>query len=270
MADEHHDILGVRVDDLSLTELEMKLRNFLKGGEAKIVVTPNPEFVLAAQDDAVFKEVLSRADLSIPDGVGLKFAVAALTDETLKHRHTGVDTLQLLAKLCAEEGMRLLLLGGTGKDPEKVGELLKTSYPSLDVVACDPGIVDDEYPRLSEATVARLRAFDPKVVAVALGQGRGRQQGKQEKIMESLKKELLGVRVLIGVGGAVHTLANPHLVAPQSWRKRGFEWLWRVLNQPWRAKRIFRAVVLFPLEIIWATLRSRRFFRATKRVIRSL
>lgn len=270
MTIERHDVLGVRIDDMNSEELEQQLKSFLLGSEPRIVVTPNPEFILASLDDPSFREVLSRADLSTPDGIGLKFAVAALTDNKLRYRHTGVDTLQLLARLCAQNGKRLLILGGTGKDPEKVGELFKKEHASLDVVALDPGIVDDEYPRLSEATVARLKALEPAVVAVALGQGRGKQQGKQEKIMEALKRELPTARILIGIGGAVHTLANPHLQAPAAWKKRGFEWLWRILNQPWRAKRIFRAVIIFPLEVIWATLRHRRFGRALRNVYREI
>jgi N-acetylglucosaminyldiphosphoundecaprenol N-acetyl-beta-D-mannosaminyltransferase len=267
MADEHH-ILGVRVDDLTDTELESKLRSFLLGGEPKLVVTPNPEFILAALDDPSFREVLSRADLSLPDGVGLTFAVAALSEGVLNYRHTGVETLPLVARLCAEEGKRLLFLGGSGKDPEKVGELFKSMYPALDVVACDPGIVDDEIPRLSEATVARIKELNPTVIAVALGQGRGRLQGKQEKVMESLKRELPSVRVLMGIGGAVHTLANPYLQAPAFMKRYGLEWLFRVSHQPWRIKRIFRAIVLFPLEVIWATIRARRFVRGTLNVFK--
>ncbi len=270
MADEHHVILGIKVDDLSDAELESKLRSFLLGDEPKLVVTPNPEFVLATLDDPTFKDVLSRADLSLPDGTGLVYAVAALSGEELKHRHTGSDTLPLLAKLCAEHNKRLLLLGGSGKDGEKVGELFKAKYPNLDVVSCDPGIVDDEIPRLSEATVARIKLLEPAVVAVALGQGRGRLQGKQEKIMESLKKELPSARILIGIGGTVHMLANPYLHAPAVLKRYGLEWVWRVSHQPWRLKRIFRALILFPLEVVWDTIRQRRFFKATLSVFRKL
>jgi N-acetylglucosaminyldiphosphoundecaprenol N-acetyl-beta-D-mannosaminyltransferase len=271
MADESHNILGVKVDDLSDEALEAKIREFLLGGEARVIVTPNPEFVLGAQTDTEFKKVLGRADLALPDGVGLKFAVAALHDnEHLLYRHTGGETLKLIAKHAAQLQKKLLLLGGSGKDPESVAEFLKKENEGLDVDAFDPGIVDDEHPRLSEAVMARLKQIDPQIIAVALGQGRGRMQGKQEKVMEMLRTELPSVRILIGIGGVVHVLANPYLQAPKAWKRMGFEWLWRAIQQPWRFRRIMRALVLFPLEVIWDTLKTRRIFRAMRNVFGEL
>lgn len=268
MDGKQFEILGVKVQDLSASSLDAILRSYIAGGEPRVVVTPNPEFILSALNDQDFRQVLGRADLSLPDGVGLKFAVAALFDDTrLEYRHTGLETFKLLARLAGEEKVRMLILGGTGKDPEVVAEMFRGEASNLDIVAYDPGIIDDDLPRLNEATVAKLKAMEPAIIAVALGQGRGRAQGKQEKVIEFLRRELPTARVLIGVGGSVHMLANPHLLAPESWRKRGFEWLWRLIKQPWRSSRIIRATALFPLEVAWDTLSKRRFWRAVRNVL---
>ncbi len=262
-----HDILGVRVDDQTDAELDQTLKDMLAGTRANIVVTPNPEFILSAREDAEFRAILKDADLSLPDGAGLRYAVAALTDdEILAHRHTGVDALGTLARLSAETGKRMLLLGGTGKDPETVGASFKKLYPSLDIVALDPGIIDDDVPRLSEAITSRVRSLEPVIIAVALGAGRGSRQGKQEKVMTLLADQIPSVRILIGVGGAVRTLAHPNLLPPPAWRKRGLEWLWRLIKQPWRWQRIGKAVIIFPLVVAWECVGRRRLFKAVKRV----
>ncbi|MFA5945445.1 MAG: WecB/TagA/CpsF family glycosyltransferase [Patescibacteria group bacterium] len=266
-----HDILGVRVDDIPDAELEQRLNDMLVSARANIVVTPNAEFILSARDDAEFRGILKSADLSLPDGVSIKYAVAALTDdEALIHRHTGVDTLQLLARLSAESGKRMLILGGTGKDPEIVGGEFKKLYPTLDIVALDPGIIDDEVPRLSEAVASRVKSLEPVIIAVALGQGRGRRQGKQERVMAFLAEEISTARILIGVGGAIRTLAHPSLIPPLAWRKRGVESLWRLIKQPWRSPRIFRAVIVFPAVVVWECIGRRRLLKAAKRVYSEL
>ena len=97
-------ILGIPIHDIDEVNLLLRLREWLLGKEQKLVVTPNPEFMLLAQKDAHFRDILKQADLSLPDGVGLRFAAAALTDTYLHFRHTGVDTLERLAKLCEETG----------------------------------------------------------------------------------------------------------------------------------------------------------------------
>src|SRR3989338_2638426 len=105
-------ILGVPIHDIDENHLISHLREWLLGKDQKIVVTPNPEFIILAQKDLYFREILKQADLSLPDGVGLRFAVAALTDNFLHFRHTGVDTLEILVQVCEETEKKILLFGG--------------------------------------------------------------------------------------------------------------------------------------------------------------
>ena len=76
---------------------------------------------------------------------------------------------------------------------------------------------------------------------------------KQEKwIAENLKK-MPDVKLAIGVGGSFDFISGKVQRAPEFMRTLGFEWLWRLIIQPWRIKRIFNAVVVFP----WLVLKSR-------------
>ena len=117
-----HNIFSHRLDDLSDQELGQLFSDWLNGAKPKIIVTPNPEFLLLARHDKEFAELLSQSDLSLPDGVGLKYAVAALTDQKLEHRHTGVDTLEYLAST----GARLALVGGKKEITENEFNNLKS------------------------------------------------------------------------------------------------------------------------------------------------
>lgn len=236
------------------------LRTWLSGDGSHIIATPNPEFIVGAQTDIEFKHVLNRADLALPDGVGLRFAVAALSGAKLEHRHTGADTLIELAQLCSTEHKRLMLLGGSPKKTERAAASLRDQFPGLQVVTFDPGIIDEYHVRLSEATLAGVERLSPHVIAVALG------QGKQERVMEILKQKIPSVRILIGIGGAADYVSNSVRRAPNTWRKYGFEWLWRLIQEPWRWRRILSATVVFPLKVSWATLKAGRLQVAFKAV----
>ena len=259
-----HTVLGVRVDDLPTAELKGLLELWVSGQKAHMIVTPNPEFVLRAQTDAEFRDILNRSDLSLPDGTGLRFAIAALSDDRLLYRHTGADTLILLAEICAKAGKRLVLLGGSPKKTRRAAEALRQQFTGLDCATFDPGIIDEEHTRLSEATLAGVERLKPNVVAVALG------QGKQEKVMQILKTKLPGINVLIGIGGASDYVAMAVKRAPVTWQRLGFEWLWRLIQEPWRWQRILRAVVIFPVRVAWATLRQGKPIRATRSVFDEL
>ena len=265
---ERYDILGIPINDVTITELRDLLQQWVNSNDqaapCKMVVTPNPEMILASRHDAAFRDILKQADLSLPDGVGLRFALAALNEHRLKNRHTGVEALMILAELCHQANKRLVLLGGLPKKTNRAAELLKQRFPGLEVTTFDPGIIDSVDPRLSEATLAGLARLTPHVVGVALG------HGKQEKIMSILQQKMPGIKLLLGMGGASDYVAMAAKRAPLRWQRWGIEWLWRLLHEPWRYKRIYRAVILFPLVVAWTTLRQGRLLSALRNVYQEI
>ncbi len=256
------DVIGVKIDRLSHEQVSDSLRRWLLGVEQKIVVTPNPEFVLAAQDDTRFREILNEAHLSLPDGVGLRFAVSAIHDEDLEHRMTGVDTLRHLAQLCLETKSRLMLFGGRGGSAGRAAAALRRDFPGLEVLGVEPGeiVSHDGEPVISRSLIHKLHQFEPAVLAVGLG------QIKQEKFLAKYLSELSSVKIGIGVGGAFDMLAGDLKRAPGWMQSMGLEWLWRLVIEPRRFARIWAAVVVFPLVVAWYTMRRRHFLRSCARV----
>jgi len=252
-----HNIFNHRLDDLSDQELGQLFSDWLNGSKPKTIVTPNPEFFLLARHDKEFAELLFQSDLSLPDGVGLKYAIAALTDQKLEHRHTGVDTLEYLAST----GARLALVGGKKEIAEKAAENLKRKFPSSDIIVIDPGQVPEDGTPTME-TIEIIKRSEPKILAVALG------QGKQEKFIAKILPELTSVRIVIGVGGAPDMISGQLPRAPLFMRQIGLEWLWRLVIEPKRWPRIFRAVIVFPAVVIWATISEHRFWKACHNVLK--
>jgi N-acetylglucosaminyldiphosphoundecaprenol N-acetyl-beta-D-mannosaminyltransferase len=256
-----HQIFDVRIHDISVTELSSLIYEWLHGIAIRSIVTPNPEFILLSRCDPEFREQLSRADLSLPDGVGIRFAIPAMTGSRLEHRHTGIDTLELIARECAASRVSLRLLGGDPGIADRAANSLRLQLSELDVRGVDPGRV---HPNTIDPDVL-LKLRDATVVAVGLG------QGKQERFMESLRAiaptELPSLRILIGVGGAFDMLSGIRRRAPAWMRSTGLEWIWRVVIEPKRILRILRAFLVFPGLVVWDTLKRRRFLRACTKVI---
>lgn len=247
-------MLDVRIDAIKPDELEERLLDFVRDGQQHAIFTPNPEILLLARKDPSFKRVLNSSSLNLPDGVGLVIASRLLGEDQIRHRLTGVDTLELLAKIAAKEGKKLYLLGG---DPGIAGEtaaVLKARHPELEVYADEGGPMrfEDGHWHMIPAIITSIQDQKPDILAVALG------QGKQERWIHDHLRKLPSVSIAIGVGGAFDYICGSVARAPRWMRQLGLEWLWRLILQPSRIRRIFKAVMVFPIVVIYDKIGRRR------------
>lgn len=205
----------------------------------KQICTANPEFILTAQEDAEFKAILNRADLVIPDGVGLLWAARQL-GERLPERVAGSDLVVRLAGRGAQRGWRIFFLGAAEGVAARTAEVLQARFPGFNCVGAFSGSphVEDE-----AEILARVHAAQPDVLLVAFG------HPQQDKWIARLR-EKLNVPVSMGVGGSFDFIAGVVPRAPLWLQRLNLEWLYRLWRQPWRAKRIFNAVVRFPLMVL--------------------
>ncbi len=91
------NILGVKVDNLSKNDVIERISSYLNNEDSQHLVTPNPEFVLAAQKDPQFKKILNQAEVAIPDGTGLVFA-----SWWLKHLNLG-NIIRFNNRICGSD-----------------------------------------------------------------------------------------------------------------------------------------------------------------------
>jgi len=257
------NVLGVKIDDITMEEAVERVKHYLltepKGKvlQAKragfYIVTPNPEFLVAAQNDKVFKSILKMADLSIPDGVGLK-----LTGK-VKNTVYGIDLMEELIALSADYGFTIGLLGGKDGVAKKTSECLLRNYPKLKISYVSSGGSVDKDGNPEEVYSMKYKVYRENkenktslhtpysiphtdLLFVAFG------HGKQEKwIANNLKK--IPVKVAMGVGGAFDYISGEIPRAPRIIRSLGFEWLFRLILQPWRIKR--QLALLKYLLLIW-------------------
>ena len=63
-------------------------------------------------------------------------------------------------------------------------------------------------------------------------------------------KLLSSVKIAMGIGGAFDFIAGVRKRAPKWMQKTGIEWLYRLIQEPYRLSRIWNAVVKFPIRVI--------------------
>jgi len=193
------------------------------------VCTLNPEFVMIARRDPNFWNILQRATLCVPDGVGLLWA-ARRQGTPLPERVTGSDGVPIIAQRAAQHGWRLYLLGAGPGIAQRTADILQARFPGLPIAGVYEG---SPAPEDEDAIVERINVSGADILFVAYG------APEQDKwIARNLPR--LKVTMAMGVGGAFDFIAGVVPRAPVWMQRMGIEWLYRLYLQPWRIKRMMR------------------------------
>lgn len=220
---ETKEILGIKISNVTMEEgLEEVLKWLVLGTGKHYIVTPGSEFLVRAQKDLEFKRILNKADLALPDGIGVIWA-SKILGHPLRKRVAGTDFMEKLCEVSAKKGFRTAFLGGGPGVALKAVECLKKKFPGLKTVWVGEGRTDSHC--LNDFGSSAI-----DILFVAFG------APKQEKwISKNLPK--LPVKVAMGVGGAFDFFSGRVTRAPKWVQNLGFEWFFRLLRQPWRLKR---------------------------------
>lgn len=252
-------VLGVFINAASQRTLLNEALQLIKSAKKPAyIVTPNPEIILQAQKNPHLLDILNCADLSLPDGAGVIWAGALLKNRRfslwsgLKHfflllmgkitsvfpeRVTGADfVLRLIREL--KNGEKLFLLGGEEGVAAAAARALLAENPQIEIVGTSAAAATADLDLELRKTINSAQA---EVLLVAFG------CPKQELWLERNLSHLPRVKLALGVGGTFDFLSGRLRRAPLVLRKMGLEWVYRLLLEPKRMPRIFRATVKFPL-----------------------
>ena len=169
-------LLGIHISTDSKIDLLQQIADYLhnlKSEKPLTIVTPNPEQIVIAQENPEFREILNSADISLPDGVGIIWALKyrgrtteyrrqypedRKTDRSfpssdlsairhpssvIRHPETlpGIEFMEDLVRLAAEKGYPIALIGGWEGVAQKALDKLKEKYPGLVGWAEEPGAI---------------------------------------------------------------------------------------------------------------------------------
>jgi len=226
------NILGTVFDNLTFDEaVEAALELTHSGGYC---VTPNPEIVMTARGDSEFSSVINGANLVVADGIGVVYA-SKILGTPLKVKIPGIE----LAEAVLAKSMSVFLFGAKPGVAELAGEKLKDKYPGLCIVGTQNGYDYD-----NDSVMAAIAEANAALTFVCLG------ARKQELFMADFRAKYPYCKtLLIGLGGALDAFSGTFERAPESWRKLNLEWLYRLIKQPSRIKRMIKLPAILILAV---------------------
>ncbi len=221
------NVLGVGIDNLTLSEAVDKALSLISEHRCAYMVTPNPEIVMAAWDDPKVSKAIENADLVIPDGVGVMQA-ARILGTPLREHMPGIDAATEIIKRLASRGGSVFLYGARPGVAEKAAERMKQRFPGLVICGTNDGYGNDD-----GAVVSKINAAKPDFVMVCLG------VPKQELWMAKHAAKL-DAGLMAGLGGTIDVFSGQVKRAPLKWQKLKLEWLYRCFEEPKRFRKIKR------------------------------
>jgi N-acetylglucosaminyldiphosphoundecaprenol N-acetyl-beta-D-mannosaminyltransferase len=221
-------ILDVPVHTVTIERALEQVELYMSDSRLHQIATVNPEFIMKAQEDESFQKVLQSSDLCLPDGIGLLLASRWLR-QPLPERVAGSDFVYKLAALSAEKGWRLFLLGAEEGIAREAASVLKEKFQGLAIAGTYSGSPDVSE---NEAIVHQINASQADILYVAFGAPR------QDKWIDRNRESLETVRVAMGVGGSLDFITGQTVRAPLWIQRLGLEWLHRLIQEPWRWRRM--------------------------------
>lgn len=225
--------MNIEVDNLTMDEALEKIEWLIQQKKSSYVVTPNVDHIVQLEQDSELRAVYKNADLILTDGKPLIW-ISNWYGIFIKEKISGSDLFPLLCDLASKRGYRMFFLGAAEGVAEKAARNLSIKYPGLQVVGTySPplGFEKDTY-QLKKIEYL-IKESEPHILIVALG------CPKQEKfILYNYKK--LDVPISLGLGASLDFEAGRIKRAPKWMSDHGFEWLFRITQDPKRmAKRYF-------------------------------
>jgi N-acetylglucosaminyldiphosphoundecaprenol N-acetyl-beta-D-mannosaminyltransferase len=246
------EIFKIPIFGKGMKSLLKTIENNWKEDRTIWIATVNPEFVVEADKDPKFRHILNKTWLNVPDGVGIVWAVkwkgnkrggvierfwrpvkegwAILRGENREILISGVELMDQLCRVAENLGKTVFFLGGWEDRAKKTADFFTNKYPKLKVA----GFQDEN--------------FDFGVRADYLFVAYGMK--KQEEWIEANLKRLK-VGLVVGVGRSLDYYSGKLARAPESWRRRGLEWLYSLFMQPSRWRRQLRLP-----QFIWMVVKS--------------
>lgn len=251
--DKSVEIFGIPIIGTQLSTVLRKI--WLQRKEMLHIATVNPEYIMMTKSDKKFEQVLNKC-LTVADGHGIiwgykilnhKFSNSQIGYVRQIDRISGVELVELILQHANEKGEKVFLLGASFGVAEKAAIAMGRTYPKVKLSWFEGAkTVKVEKNEEASMTIAKINGFEPDYLLVAYG-------APWQDIWIEENRPYLRARVAMGVGGTLDEWAGVVKHCPIWLDQIGMKWIWRVIHEPWRAKRVVR-VLEFGLLVLYHKL----------------
>jgi len=219
------DILGVPAHTINFEETVQFITDASENHKQQAyIVAQNAEKIMMARKDRELADLMNKALLLYPDGVGVSLASRILYSKPVS-RVPGFNLFLELLKVASKRNMKIFLLGSRDDVINTTQNKIQKDYPGINIVGYQNG-----YFKSNDEVIKLINSVSPDILFVGMG------SPKQERwIYRNIR--CLNVRLCMGVGGSFDVIEGEAKLAPAAIRRFGFEFVYRLIKEPRRLKR---------------------------------
>ena len=227
-----YGILGIPLDALDWQSLIERIDNAVAKRERFLLSTPNVNFLMMSQADQEFRESLLLSDSCSVDGMPMVW-IARLMGAAIPQRLSGSEIFDALRSRERLHKLKVFLFGGAEGLVERVNQSINAEERGgmACVGALNPGfgsIADMS----AQPIINDINASGADFLTVFLSARKA-----QGFLLQN--HERLNVPVRAQLGATINLQAGTVRRAPILVQRTGFEWLWRVKEEPYLWRRYF-------------------------------
>ncbi|GIU18119.1 MULTISPECIES: WecB/TagA/CpsF family glycosyltransferase [unclassified Shewanella] len=229
-------VFGITFDNWSMKQLldEVLLQCQHRSQPMQQYAFINADCLNISTKDEPYRQCLKQTKHIFADGIGVRLACLS-KQKALQDNLNGTDMFPRLCQLAANNNLSIFMLGGGEGVAQSAAVNMQKQYPALKIAGCHHGFFDsDSNSEENQDVITIINQSNADILLVAMG------APKQELWLEANKQQLT-CSIGIGVGGLFDFYAKRIKRAPFWLRQMGFEWCYRLLQEP---KRMWKRYII--------------------------
>lgn len=227
---ERVNFLGLNIDPLTMKETLAEISKIIESRTITQHVVVNVAKLIYAQSDKKLLDIINSCGLINVDGAGIVLG-ARLLGINIPERVAGIDLMEELINYSSKKNYSVYFFGAEEHIVKKVVEVYTQKYPDLIIAGYRNGYYTEE----EEQTIAdQIRGSKADILFVAMG-------SPQKELFLNAHLNNMDIPFVMGVGGSFDVVAGKVSRAPKIIQKAGFEWLYRVYQEP---KRLWKRYLM--------------------------
>lgn len=246
-----YNILDIPITACDYAFVEEEITNAVKNKKSLLISPIASHTIVKALFDSKLKNDLNKFNYLLPDSQWIKKSLLFLYNVHLKKRVYGPELMKRICALAEDNKFSIYLYGSTKKTLHDLEKNLIKLYPKLIIKDKESSAFRTLSSNEKKELLLRMKKVHANIVFIGLGSPL-----QEQFVADLVTLDKTNTQIFIPVGAAFDFISKHKKQAPIWMQDSGFEWLFRLIQEP---KRLFIRYVFYGALYLLLVIKQRLF-----------